>query len=319
MKQMTGAAVTGLVRHYSKLMVFTRGGGTYTISYEPVTQTDGSTVAGFYLRAANREFGSDVMGQVATVNNFARTITKDGIYSWNITASYYQDERYAKRISDTVEKTLKTADISKIVVCDDNYSKTYYVFLNDSYGTVLVNRYDLGKNGVWCIYKGQMFRNIKNAMVSHGTMVFNNETELFRLDENVLYDAAETLGGEASQIKAVWESGYMDFGADFQRKYSSELYVSMLPQSHSSVFITAATDRRDEYVEKEIATNVFSWKNADFRWWTFNTNTAPKIRRVRLKVKKFVYYKLIFRVEEPGAQATILGYDQTVRFGSMAK
>lgn len=316
---MTGAAVTGLVRHYSKLMVFTRGGGTYTISYEPVTQTDGSTVAGFYLRAANREFGSDVMGQVATVNNFARTITKDGIYSWNITASYYHDERYAKRISDAVEKTLKTADISKIVVCDDNYSKTYYVFLNDSYGTVLVNRYDLGKNGVWCIYKGQMFRNIKNAMVSHGTMVFNNETELFRLDENVLYDAAETLGGEASQIKAVWESGYMDFGADFQRKYSSELYVSMLPQSHSSVFITAATDRREEYVEKEIATNVFSWKNADFRWWTFNTNTAPKIRRVRLKVKKFVYYKLIFRVEEPGAQATILGYDQTVRFGSMAK
>jgi hypothetical protein len=46
---------------------------------------------------------------------------------------------------------------------------------------------------------------------------------------------------------------------------------------------------------------------------------APKIRRVRLKVKKFVYYKLIFRVETEGATATILGYDQTVRFGSMTK
>lgn len=316
---MTSAAVTGLMRHYSKLLVFTRGGGAYTISYEPVTQSDGSTVAGFYLRAANREFGNDVMGQVATVNNFARTVTKDGIYSWNITASFYQDERYAKRISDKVEKTLKAVDISKVVVCDDDFSKTYYVFLNDAEGTVLVNRYDLGKEGVWCIYKGELFQGIKNAMVSHGAMVFNNDTEMFYLDEDQVYDTAVEIGGSTQQIKALWESGYMDFGADFQRKYSSELYVSMLPQTHSSMFITAATDRREEYAEKEVSSNIFSWRGADFRWWTFNTNEAPKIRRVRLKVKKFVYYKLIFRVETEGAQATVLGYDQTVRFGSMAK
>ena len=316
---MTGAAVTGLVRHYSKLMVFTKGGGTYTISYEPVTQTDGNTVAGFYLRSANREFGNDVMGQVATVNNFPRTITKDGIYSWNITASYYKDERYAKRISDAVEKTLKKADISKIVVCDDNFEKTYYVFLNDTEGTVLVNRYDLAKEGIWCIYKGQCFRNIKNAMVSHGIMVFANETELFRMEDGMTYDVAEQQNGEATPIKAVWESGYMDFGADFQRKYSSELYVSVLPQSHCVLNITAATDRREEYMQKQVTANIFSWNGADFRWWTFNTNAAPKINRVRLKVKKFVYYKLILSVDEPGAQATVLGYDQTVRFGSMAK
>lgn len=316
---MTSAAVTGLVRHYSKLMVFTRGGGAYTISYEPVTQTDGSTVAGFYLRSANRQFGNDVMGQVETVNNFARTVTKDGIYSWNITASYYQDERYAKRISDKVEKSLKSADITNVIACDDNFGKTYYVFLNDEEGTVLVNRYDLGKEGVWCIYKGELFRGVKNAMVSHGVMVFNNETEMFYLDANQVYDAATTNGDTRQQIKALWESGYMDFGADFQRKYSSELYVSMLPRTHSSMFITAATDRREEYAEKEVSSNIFSWIGADFRWWTFNTNVAPKINRVRLKVKKFVYYKLIFRVETEGAQATVLGYDQTVRFGAAAK
>lgn len=316
---MTSAAVTGLVRHYSKLLVFTRGGGAYTISYEPVTNTDGSTVAGFYLRSANKGFGNDVMGQVATVNNFARTVTKDGIYSWNITASYYQDERYAKRVSDMVERSLKAADIENVVVCDDNFSKTYYVFLNDDSGTVLVNRYDLGKEGVWCIYRGELFKGVKNAMVSHGTMVFNNGTDLFYLNDGQVYDAAAQRGGERQQIKALWESGYMDFGADFQQKYSSEIYVSMLPQTHSSLFVTASTDRREEYLSKEVANNIFSWQGADFRWWTFNTNVAPKIRRVRLKVKKFVYYKLIFRVEEEGAQATVLGYDQTVRFGAKAK
>jgi hypothetical protein len=93
----------------------------------------------------------------------------------------------------------------------------------------------------------------------------------------------------------------------------------VLPQSHSVLTITAATDRREDYTEKEVRSNIFTWKNADFRWWTFNTNAAPKINRVRLKVKKFVYYKLILQVKEAGAQATVLGFDQQVRFGSMAK
>lgn len=316
---MTSAAITGLVRHYSRLMVFTRGGGTYTISYEPVTQTDGSTVAGFYLRAANREFGSDVIGQVRTVNNFPRTITKDGIYSWNITASFYKDERYARRISDKVEKSLKAANIGNVIACDDNFSKTYYVFLNDAQGTVLVNRYDLGKEGVWCIYRAELFKNVRNAMVSHGVMVFVNDTEAFYLDSGLVYDAALVYGGEDTQIKAIWESGYMAFGADFQRKYSSQLYVSMLPQAHSGMTVTAATDRRDEYMQKNVGNNLFSWDEADFRWWSFDISSAPKIRRVRLKIKKFVYYKLILRVDEPGARATVLGYDQIIRFGSMAK
>ena len=150
-------------------------------------------------------------------------------------------------------------------------------------------------------------------------MVFFNDTEAFMLDEGLIYDAAPVPGGEATQIKAVWESGYMDFGADFQRKYSSQLYVSMLPQPHSGMTITASTDRRDEYMEKLVGSNIFSWADADFRWWSFDISSSPKIRRVRLKIKKFVYYKLIFRVDNPGARATVLGYDQIIRYGSMAK
>ena len=111
----------------------------------------------------------------------------------------------------------------------------------------------------------------------------------------------------------------MDFGADFQRKYSSQLYVSMLPQNNSQMTITAATDKRAEYMKKTVASTLFSFDNFGFSRLTFDTNSTPKIRRVRLKVKKFVYYKLIFKVEAPGARATVLGYDQTVRYASMAK
>lgn len=315
---MSGSAVTGLVRHYSKLLVF-KPDGTYTISYEPVTLTDGTTIAGFYLRPMNKEFGNEVMGQVQTVNNYPRTITKDGIYEWRITSSYYKDERYANRISDVVEKTMADADINRIVTCDDDYTKTYYAFLNDEAGTVLVNRYELGKAGVWCVYRGGLFRNVKHAMVMGGEMIFVNDREAFSLDAELTRDAAQEAGEDPQQIKALWESGFMNFGADFRRKYSSLIYVSVKPQANSEIIVTAQTDKRADYMEKTVQNNVFYWPNADFVNWTFNTNDRPTINRVRLKVKKFVYYKIIFRIEKEGAQGTILGFDQQIRFASMAK
>lgn len=315
---MTGASVTGLVRHYSKMLVFTKD-GTYTISYEPVTMEDGITTAGFYLRSANREFGNHVTGQVRTVNNYPRTITRDGIYEWKITSSYYQDERYAQRVSEKVQKSLKGKDISKFITCDNDFDKTYYVFLNDSEGTVLVSRYDLAKDDVWCIYKGERFKGVRNGFVFDGKTFFSNESEVFYLSEDMTMDAAETLGGESVGIRALWESGFMSFGADFRRKFASQVYVSMLPRAHSEMIVTAKTDRRDEYAEKVVANNIFSFNIADFRHWTFDTNETPKIQKVRLKIKKFVYCKLVFRVESDGATATVLGYDQDIRYGAMAK
>lgn len=315
---MSDSPITGLVRHYSKLLVF-KPDGTFTITYEPVTLTDGKTIAGFFLRAANREFGCDAMGQVQTVDNYPRTVTRGGIYEWRITSSYYQDERYAKRVSDKVERTLQKANIASIRTCDDSAGKTYYVFLNDSEGTVLVSRYALDRDDIWSIYRGSRFKDVRFTAVFGGRMVFAGEKEIFYLDEDLATDAPAIAGGEAEDIEAVWESGFMDFGADFRRKYSSTVYISLLPQSNSAMTITAQTDRRSEYVEKELQANVFGWPNQNFPGWTFDVNDTPKIRRVRLKVKKFVYYKLIFRAGAGGSKATVLGYDQQVRFGSMAK
>lgn len=315
---MSGSSITGLVRHYSKLLVF-KNDCTHSISYEPVTLTDGSTVAGFYLRPMNREFGNEVMGQVQTVNNYPRTITKDGIYEWRITSSYYKDERYANCVSDLVDQSLKKADINDIVSCDDDYSKSYYLFLNDDEGTVLVNRYELNKGNVWCVYKSRLFRNVRYAMVFAGSLVFANDTEVFTLDSTKSYDASETVGGKPIPIQALWESGYMHFGADFRRKYSSEIYVSLQSNARSEVVVTAKTDKRDDYIEKTVSREAADFSNVDFGAWTFRSDNRPTISRVRLKVKKFVYYKLIFRIDKPGVRGTVLSYDQKVRYGAMAK
>ena len=111
----------------------------------------------------------------------------------------------------------------------------------------------------------------------------------------------------------------MSFGADFRRKYSSYVYLNLRPMAATNITVTAETDRRGDYLEKNVKLDVFDWANVNFKVWCFNTNSRPSVHRVRLKVKKFVYYKLILKIEEPGATGTILSFDQQVRYASMAK
>jgi hypothetical protein len=314
---MAAGSVTGLVRSDNKLLVFTKSGADL-ITYEPVTLAGGRVIAGFYLRAANREFGNEAMGQVQVVQNKPRSVTSGGIYEWNFGSYYTRDERHAKRVSDMVGKTLRSADTDRIVTCDDNVGKTYYVFLNDESGTVLVNRYALDGE-IWCVYRSGLCTDVRWAKAVGGIMTFSTGSDLFYFNSGTTKDAPAIPGGESQTINAVWESGYMDFGADFRRKYSSLIYLSILPEASSSLTVTASTDRRETYVEKMLNNTLFSFANVDFARWSFSMNATPKIRRVRLKVKKFVYYKLIFKVEQPGTRATVLSFDQQVRYASMVK
>ena len=311
----TASAITGMRRHYTRLMAFKKD-GAFSITYEPVTLADGSVVAGFYVRPASRDVGNDMDNQIQTVGNYPRTLCGGSLYEWRHTASFYQDERYAKRISENIAITLAAADPSKIVTCDDDTDRTYYMFLNDDAGTVLVNRYELD---LWTVYTGEVFKNIRYADGFHGEMLFANDTTIFRFDPDSAFDAPVDGVGENVPIACLWESGYMAFGADYLRKHSSTLWVSMLPQPSSKMDITVRTDRRDEYMVKSAGRPLLDFSSVDFSNFSFLVSTAPKMQRIRLKVKKFVYYKLIFRVTAPGARATVLGYDQQVRFASQVK
>jgi len=310
----SASPITAMARNYSSLIGF-QTDGAFVVTYEPITLADGSVTAGFFMRTASREFGNEMDAQVQTVNNYLRTLSAGSLYEWRYTSSQYRDERYAKRISEKVSHTLAAADPRKVVTCDDNVSHTYFMFLNDDSGTVLVNRYDLD---VWTIYKGAVFRNIRHAAACGGEMLFANPTTVFHFDPNSSYDTP--LGsGDPIPVTAVWESGFMAFGADYKRKYSSRLWVSLLPQAESDLEITVRTDKRSDYITKNIGYFLMDFSRLNFSSFSFDTWRALKIKRVQIKVKKFVYYKLILRVTKPGVRATVLGYDQQIRYSSNVK
>lgn len=301
--------VTGLVRHYSRLLAF-KPDGVDALTYEPVTLEDGSVIAGFYLRPVSRDFGNDAMGQVQLVDNAARSLSKSGAYDWRVSAGNYRDERYAKRVSDAVVKTLAAADTSKIVTCDDGNTKTWYAFLNDEAGTILVHRYGLD---AWSIYRSALATGVKSAFVFEKKVTFLRGGELFVFDPEASTDAAETADADPVPIEAYWESGYQDFGAAYRRKDSDQLWVSMLPIDGASVYVSVQTDSRQDYEERALDPALAQdYGDAD-------PGGTPFVMRLRMKIKRFVYYKLRFRVKDPGASPVILGYDQHIRFSSAVK
>ena len=311
----SAGAITGMRLQNSRLLAF-KPDGTFSIDYQPITLADNRVIAGFYVYPVHRGIGNEMDNQVQTVGNYARTLCGGSLYEWRNSASYHQDERYAKRISEKVNKTLAAADPKQIVTCDDNATQTYYMFLNDEEGTVLVNRYAID---VWTIYKGEAFKGVLFATASQGDVLFAVKDTVYRLDGTMTFDDPVEEGGESLPIDYAWESGYMSFGADYKRKYSSNIWVSMLPETASQMEITVKTDRRDEYLAKTHALPLFDFVSMDFSNFSFLTSSAPKIKRIKIKVKKFVYYKLIFRSKKPGTRATILGYDQPVRYSSNVK
>jgi hypothetical protein len=158
---------------------------------------------------------------------------------------------------------------------------------------------------------------VEHATVYDGKVLFCNSSVIFRFDADTSYDAQTN--GNYEPVKAVWESGFLSFGADYKRKYSSRLWISLLPQSASDLEVTVQTDKRDDYLKKTIGYFLTDFTRVDFSNFSFQTWWAPMIKRIQIKVKKFVYYKLILRVTKPGARATVLGYDQQVRYSSNVK
>ena len=87
----------------------------------------------------------------------------------------------------------------------------------------------------------------------------------------------------------------------------------MKPESNSYVEVSIRTDKRNTYAEKVVARSVAGFGNASFAAFSFLTSSRPQIKRLRIKAKKYAYYKLLFQSSQPDTTATVLGADIRVR------
>lgn len=301
--------ITGMIKQFSYLMIF-KPDGAFSTQYSPITLTDGTVTAGFYVSPINREIGNEAPGQVRLVYNNPRTLYAGNAYDWR-TVSTGRDERRAKLMSERVEHTLHTANLSNVYCFDNEREQEYYIFLNDAAGTALVHRYSYeGTGDVWYRYTG--------LKVTCG--IRDGEDIYFGMSDGRVCDFSEShKSDDGENIPCVWKSGNMDFGADYQRKYSSMMWVSLKPDSNARLTVTAQTDKRSTYAVKLVPSNLATFTSLDFRHFSFITNRNPQMERLKLKVKKFAFYKLVLECDDDSATTTVLGVDMRVRYTGYVK
>lgn len=296
--------VTSIIRHFSRLLVF-KSNSTYSVQYDSITLPDGSVTAGFYLTPVNRTIGNAAFGQVRLVENNPRSLHGKALYEWKSANGYLTaDERQAKHISERISTTLSGFSLAGVYAFDDDVNQEYYLVQD---GTALVQNY---RQDAWYIYTN--FPAV--CMASHkGELFYGTE------DGQIRHFSREYRNDDLAPIDAFWRSGSLAFDADWQRKYTSVLWVAMMPESGARVIVSARSNRKSDYPDKVVAYGLAGFDRVDFNHWSFSTNRQAQVRRVRLKVKKYTYYHLVFESLSASSTATIVGTDIQVRYSGNVK
>lgn len=299
--------ITALIRHYSTLICF-KSHSTYSIRYGEYTLSDGRVTAAFYSTPVNRSIGNAAPGQAQLVLNSPRTLFGEELYEWKNNSSYSSnltaDERQARRLSDRIYSTLGDFELAKCVCYDDNANQEYYICYD---GRALVNNYAAD---TWYIYE-----DFDAACL----LSFHGDLYIGTADGRFLRAAYEYLSDDGEPIDAYWESGSMSFGTDYMRKYAAALWIGIKPESNSEVYVTVQTDRKSVYTEKIVDSTLATFGHANFANWSFEVNRKPHMTKLKIKAKKFVFYKLIFKSLSASTTATVLAADVKVRYTGQAK
>lgn len=299
--------ITGMIRHYSRLICF-KTSSAWAIQYGTITMADGLQTEAFYVTPVNRSIGNVAPGQVRLVLNSPRTLHGSDVYEWKNNSSYSSnlsvDERQAKRISDRIYATVRKFDLENCYCYDDNWGQEYYICFA---GKALVHNYAAD---AWYYYEdfdAVCMANFRGELL-YGTS-----------DGKMMHFSTEYLNNGGRAIDAYWESGSMSFGQDFQRKYSAMLWIGVKPESSAEINVTVQTDRSSSYTEKMVTSSLANFAHVNYAKYSYATNRKPQMSRLKIKAKKFVFYKLIFRTSAVDSTATILAADIRVRFTGYAK
>ena len=296
--------ITGLVRHFSRMLVF-KTNATYAVSYDTITRADGAATAGFYVTPINRVIGSVAPGQCRLVLNNPRSLHSGSVYEWKSANGYLTaDERQAKRISERIRSTLGSLDLQNAYVFDDEYSQEYYIVSGD---LALVHNYT---QDAWYIYT-----RFPAACMTR----YAGELYMGTVDGRLSHISRQYRSDDGAPIDAFWRSGSISFERSWKRKYTSVIWVAMMPETGARVVVTARSNRKSTYPDKVLSYGLAAFEPVDFGHWSFGTNRQSQVRRVKLKVKKYTYYQLVFESNSSAGTATIVGTDIQVRYSGNVK
>lgn len=298
--------VTAMIRHYARLLVF-KTDSAWSMDYELKTNALGGATGVFSVLPVNRRIGNEAPGQVQLLENNPLSLAEQNIYQWTTAAvgiNAASDVRNAGRISDRVRNTLSGFDLAETKVFNRIRESEYWFLYG---GKALILNYAAG---AWYVYDNMPFP----AMLEVEGEVYG-----FTAEGEVRHVSRQYRSDDGAEIKGEAETGAMDFDRDWLLKYSPQMFVAIQPESGARVLVSVETNRRSDYPEKLVSAGLAGFNHVDFGHFSFGTNRKPQVKRVKLKVKKATFYKLVFRSKSASATVTLLETDIQLRYAGNVK
>lgn len=298
--------ITALLRHYSRLLAFKQD-STYVLDHTTVTNALGRVTAAFQVLPVNRLLGNEAPGQVKLLENDPLALAEQNIYKWTVKTVGWNaasDVRGASRISDRVRGTLSGFDFRETVTFNRLRASEFWFLYGDR---ALI--YNYGADA-WYVYDNMPF--LSMLEIGGELYGFTRAGGVRRVDR-------QYRGDDGEEIRAYAATGAMDFDRDWLLKYSPMLFVAIKPESGARVYVTVETNRRSDYRRKIVSAGLATFEHVDFRHFSFGTNRKPKVKRVKMKVKKATHYKLIFESASASSAATVLETDVQLRYAGNVK
>lgn len=290
-------AVTALSKQYDRLIHHKEND-----SYYSVYEYDATLGTSFPTYPLNDVVGNIAFGQSRTVLNNPYVLTNKGVYQF--VSTNVRDERNADPLSARVQVGLDALDLSTAITMDWEKNYEFWVAVGNK---IYIYNYD---NNTWYYY--ELADTPTTFIEINGECYFGTSTgKIMKFGTNYLDD-------NGTVINVEWELGFMDFGANYIRKFLNFVWIGMQPQSRSLCNISWESDVNVSASDYIVSYNLMGFGNVDFGDFSFSTNYTPQPFRLKLKAKKFTYLK-IKGASSVNKKMTILNITLPSILGGMSK
>jgi hypothetical protein len=312
-------AITDIVKQQDRQIIF-KENSVYYSYLESVTLTDGTEETSFPVYPLNDVKGNKPFNQARIILNNPYSVY-EGVYEF--VSTNVRDERNATYKSARVQYDLDSIDLSACLTFDNELSGEYWLCYQN---TAWIYNY---RNDTW--YKYILNDTPTSFIVIGKYMYFGTANgQIMKFDETRKTD-------NGTVVESYWEMGFYDFDIEYIIKYINKIWITLKPESKSSLTVEWESNKNskiDGYLDfnnidfnnfylngiyETIGYNLFDYESINYKRWTYNANRNPRPFRVKMKVKKFAFFKLLLKNQSEFTGSTILSIDFLTRFGSQAK
>lgn len=289
--------ITGLTKQYDRLIIHKENEAHYA-NYE-ISSTLGTIFSTFPL---NDTIGNRAFGETRLILNNPFTV-HDGVYQYS--GTNVRDERNAILMSERVQLGLDTLDLTQAITFDFEKNFEYFIAVGN---IVYVYNY---KIDAW--YKYELTDTPTAFIEIEGEAYFGTSTgQIMKFDADEFTD-------NSTIFTAEWETGFMNFGANWIRKFLTYGWITLKPESRSSVEINWETDQGTSPTPYILEYLNMDFGNVDFGDFSFSTNFSPRPFREKFKAKKFAQLKMKGKNETNTDKMTILSITLPAVTGGQVK